>query len=219
MKKIVYFLMLPCLLFAGEVVSIQGDVKAFLNKGWVTIKKGDKIPSGTKIMTGVKSQVEILAPSGRVVIQPMTLITYNERVEGQDSRTDVALQNGAVGVKYTKPPQGKAEFRVQTPKGTASVRGTEELVSYDAVSGMKVFVIAGHVEAVGRQLFEGQDFGVSHRGNLWDKGVKLQDAVGILDESGQKDIAKRMRDMVDELLGEGLSLEDIANMLSDPQKL
>ncbi|URA11247.1 FecR family protein [Thermospira aquatica] len=219
MKKLIFFLMLPCFLYGGEVVSVQGDVKAFLNKAWVAIKKGDKIPSGTKIMTGVKSQAEILAPSGRVTIQPMTLITYNENIDGQDSRADITLQNGSVGVKYTKPPQGKAEFRVQTPKGTASVRGTEEMVSYDAVSGMRVFVISGHVEALGRQLLQDQDLGVSQRGNIWDKVVKIQNAVGILDEVGEKDTMKRMRDRVDELLGEGLSPEDIANMLSDPQKL
>ncbi len=219
MKNILWWIVLPCVLYAGEVVSVQGDVRAFVDKTWQVVKKGDKIASGTKIMTGVKSQVEIQSPYVRCVVKPMSLVTYTEKVAGQNVSTDVSLKTGTVEVKYNKPPQGKVEFRVQTPKGTASVRGTEEVVSYSAIEGMKVTVLSGHVEAVGRQLFTEQNIGVSPGGTVWDDSEKLKEIVGVLDEVKDEKTLSEIQDLLRRLLGEELSLDDIAKLLGDPQKL
>ncbi|MFN3660021.1 MAG: FecR domain-containing protein [Brevinematales bacterium] len=219
MKKGIVFLIVPCFLYAGEVVSVQGDVKMFINKTWQMVKKGDTIVSGTKIMTGVKSWVEIQSPYVRCVVKPMTLITYMEKTAGEDVSTDVSLKNGEVEVRYTKPPQGRVEFRVQTPKGTASVRGTEEVVSYDAVQGMRVTVVSGHVEALGRQLFSEQNAGVSPAGKVWDDTEQIKQGVSILDEFKDEQTLSEMQDLLRGLLGEGVSLEELARLLGDPQKL
>lgn len=219
MKNILWWIVLPCVLYAGEVVSVQGDVRAFVDKTWQVVKKGDKIASGTKIMTGVKSQVEIQSPYVRCVVKPMSLVTYTEKVAGQNVSTDVNLKTGTVEVKYNKPPQGKVEFRVQTPKGTASVRGTEEVVSYNSIEGMRVTVLSGHVEAVGRQLFSEQNLGVSPGGKIWDDAEKLNQAVSILDEFKDDEALSDIQDLLRGLLGEELSLDDIAKLLGDPQKL
>ncbi|MCX7883326.1 MAG: FecR family protein [Brevinematales bacterium] len=219
MKKWLWCILFPCFVYSGEVVSVEGDVKAFVNKAWQVVKKGDKISSGTKIMTGIKSSVEIQSPYVRVVVKPMTLLTYTEKTEAQNVSTDVGLQNGSVEVKYTKPPQGKVEFRVQTPKGTASVRGTEERVSYDTIGGMKVTVLSGHVEAVGRQLFADQNLGVSPTGKVWEDTEKLHEALGVVDEIKDERTFSDIQDLVRSLLGEELSLDDIAKLLGDPQKL
>jgi hypothetical protein len=219
MKNILWWIVLPCVLYAGEVVSVQGDVRAFVDKTWQVVKKGDQIPSGTKIMTGVKSQVEIQSPYVRCVVKPMSLVTYTEKTAGQNVSTDVSLKTGTVEVKYNKPPQGKVEFRVQTPKGTASVRGTEEVVSYSAIEGMKVTVLSGHVEAVGRQLFTEQNIEVSPGGTVWDDSEKLKEIVGVLDEVKDEKTLSEIQDLLRGLLGEELSLDDIAKILGDPQKL
>ncbi|MFN4217518.1 MAG: FecR domain-containing protein, partial [Brevinematales bacterium] len=153
------------------------------------------------------------------VVKPMTLITYTEKTAGENVSTDVGLKNGTVEVKYTKPPQGKVEFRVQTPKGTASVRGTEEVVSYDAIQGMRVTVVSGRVEALGRQLFSEQNVGVSSAGKVWDDTEQVREVVSILDEFKDERTFSEMQDLLRGLLGEELSLEELARLLGDPQKL
>jgi len=219
MKRWIIVLVIPCLMYGGEVVSVVGDVKAFVGQKWVALNKGSTLASGTKVMSGVKSEAQIKSPNGIITIKPMTLVTYEEKTTTEGTETTVGLKNGIVEVKYTKPPKGKAEFRVQTPKGTASVRGTEERVSYSVVEGMRLTVISGHVEVVGRQLLAGQELGVNPQGNVWDNTRRLSGMVHLGGDIQGEETVQNIRDIVSELLGEGLSLEDIANLLSDPQKL
>ncbi len=149
--------------YAGKVKSVKGDVKAMIGGKWQTAKTGMQINDGTAIMTGFSSSVVITYGAGEFKLKELSKATYTEKTKDDKTKSGVNLELGKVKVKYDKQAsQGKIGFTVQTPDGSASVRGTEELVMYFPDKGMTVIVLIGEVSienisGIVGSLFVGQE--------------------------------------------------------------
>lgn len=134
--------------WAGTVQKVSGDVMADFGKGWVPVKVGMKIPNKTDLMTGFDSSITIRYDAGEFVVQELSQVTFKEKSNSKRVDNELALKLGRVRVKYQKLKSRKqTSFKVTTPRGSASVRGTEEEVVYFPDFGMQVRVLLGHVDA------------------------------------------------------------------------
>lgn len=172
-------------LYAGTVLEVSGSAEAFIGGKWTAITKGMKIPDGSKIMTGVASSVKIETVGGFFEIKELSQATFSEKVDEKTADHKVALDVGRVRVRFVKPQGVKAGFRVTTPKGTASVRGTEEEVSYRPGFGMETTVFEGSIDVIdnaglGFISLQGQEGGVNELGKLVDPTDGLEDEFGYI---------------------------------------
>lgn len=164
MRKILVVLLVltAAYAYAGKVKSVKGDVKAMIGGKWQAAKAGMQINDGTALMTGFSSSVVITYGAGEFKLQELSKATFTEKTKADLTKSGVNLEMGKVKVKYDKQAaQGKIGFTVQTPEGSASVRGTEELVIYFPDLGMSVFVLVGEVSidnisGISGSLFVGQ---------------------------------------------------------------
>jgi hypothetical protein len=161
---LISFLFIPSASFAAIlVVSAKGDASMFENGQWKPLAKGQTLAEGVKISTGVNSSVVLNIDGSMVTVKPMTSIKiYKNTAGGSVQQTDIGLRHGAVQAKVNKLEKVKTKFTVTTPVATSSVRGTEEIVSYGPVEGMKIQVLEGIIDAFnadtrnsvsGRQVF------------------------------------------------------------------
>jgi len=133
--------------WAGTVQKVSGDVMADFGKGWAPVKVGTKIPNGTDLMTGFDSSITIRYGVGEFVVQELSQVTFKEKSNSKRVDNELDLKLGRVRVKYQKLKSRKqTSFKVTTPRGSASVRGTEEEVVYFPDFGMQVRVLLGHVD-------------------------------------------------------------------------
>jgi hypothetical protein len=148
---------------SGVIADLSGTVelKPAGKTGFAPASIGDSVAQDTVISTGFKSNVTITVGSATIVARPLTRLTLAEITTMQGTETvNVNLQAGRVRVDV-KPPAGtRANFTVQSPHATASVRGTEfeqdtrsievreGAVSYRGTNGPAVRVPAGAVTRV-----------------------------------------------------------------------
>jgi hypothetical protein len=133
MKKTftVIFLMVTALAFAQNpeamIREISGTVelKAIGSADWTPAKTGDRVAQSTIISTGFKSMAIVAVGSSTFTVRPLTRLSL-EAIMSQDNTEsiNVALRTGRVQVDVKPPAGGRANFTVQTPSATASVRGT-----------------------------------------------------------------------------------------------
>ena len=92
---------------------------------FVPAKAGSEVAQDTIVSTGFKSSAVIAAGNSVIMVKPLTRLSLAE-IQASSGTENVAmnLQTGRVKVDV-KPPAGtKANFKVQSPSSTASVRGT-----------------------------------------------------------------------------------------------
>lgn len=135
-------------LFAGTVISVSGKADVMSGGKWQSARVGMKINDGTRIMTGVGGNLKVESDHGTFTVRELSMITYSEKSSGKTVNQSLDMQMGKVQVKFKKVDGVKADFKVKTPKGTASVRGTEKIVIYYPASGMDVEVLEGVVDVL-----------------------------------------------------------------------
>ncbi|MDR0494471.1 MAG: FecR family protein [Treponema sp.] len=149
---------------SGIIREFSGDVqlKHSGSSTFVPAQSGSEVAQDTVVSTGFKSTAIIAVGSSTVVVQPLTRLSLAEIQTSAGTETiNMNLQSGRVKVEV-KPPAGtKANFSVQSPSATASVRGTsfefdtrnlkvsEGTVSFLGGDGIIMLVSAGGESFVG----------------------------------------------------------------------
>ena len=158
MKKylVPILLVITLLAFAGvsfaeiRVLSVKGTAAYKAGGQWVPLQTGAVLAVGTKVSTGVRSNVVIKINNHTVTVQPLTIMKVSESAEdGKSSTTRIGLRRGSVRTKIAHDARIKTVFKVSTPVATSSVRGTEQIVVYSPTFGMRVFVLSGNVQGEG----------------------------------------------------------------------
>jgi hypothetical protein len=167
-RTFVFILMLCAVVYGvsaldGVIRELTGDVelKATGKTVFSTARAGDKVAQDTIVSTGFKSTAVIVVGSSVITVKPLTRLSLAEIQSSSGTETtNVGLQTGRVRVDV-KPPAGtKANFTVQGPNATASVRGTsfdfdtvkisvsEGTVALSGASGPAAMVKAGSSSSV-----------------------------------------------------------------------
>jgi len=133
MRKIVIAIFLTAVITAGIsaqngiIREFTGDVelKHAGSAVFVPASAGASITTNTIISTGFRSTAVIEVGSSVISVSPLTRLTLAEIQSSENSENvNVDLAAGRVRVDV-KPPAGtRANFTVQSPSATASVRGT-----------------------------------------------------------------------------------------------
>jgi hypothetical protein len=196
MKKIIIILFILGffnLLFAGKVTEVKGQADVMQDGKWQKAEAGMAIDNNTKIMTGINSSLKIETKGGFYIVKELSMVTFNEISKDKSLDQKVSIEVGKVRVRFTKIAGIKSSFKVQTPKGTASVRGTEKEPSYFPIAGMNVLVIEGSSDIsdnngnsfIARQ---GESGGVSSDGDIYGESDLDEEAAGYMDQFGDDDI-------------------------------
>jgi len=148
MKRILIFLLLTGVVLgafaqSGTIQELTGEVelKPAGTAVFSQASVGAVINLDTIISTGFRSTAIIAVGSSVITVRPLTRLTLTEIQSSAGTETiNVNLQAGRLRVDV-KPPAGtKANFTVQSPSATASVRGT----SFD-IDIMNTKVLEGKV--------------------------------------------------------------------------
>jgi len=220
MKKSV-FLSVLIILAAGAslhaailVVSTKGEAAYLSGSQWKPLSKGQTIPEGTKISTGVNSNAVLNIDGSMVTVKPLTSVKiYKNSVSENSRETSVGLQYGAVKARIDKTARVKTRFNITTPVATSSVRGTEEIVSYGPSRGMRVQVLEGVISAFNNA---GVSNSVSGRQSFSLKGNESR-GDGLLNDVKSSAIIDIIAGAVtsDESIFEGISSGDTIDGMSD----
>ena len=148
----------------GVIQELTGEVELKLSgtSVFVPARAGDTVAMDTIISTGFRSTAIITVGSSTLTVRPLTRLSLREINSSAGAENlNVNLQAGRVKVDV-KPPAGtRANFTVQRPSATASVRGTsfefdtrnvnvnEGTVAFRGASGALMLVPAGTVSYVG----------------------------------------------------------------------
>jgi hypothetical protein len=148
---------------AGVIQSLTGDVqiKTANASAFTAAGVGTQIARDTIVSTGFRSTAVIAIGNSVITVQPLTRLTLAEIQSSQETETiNIDLQAGRVRVEVTPPAGARADFTVQTPSATASVRGTsfeidadtitvyEGTVTYSGTSGTAAMVNIGRTSFV-----------------------------------------------------------------------
>ena len=143
MKKIIITVLLAAFA-AGFAFSQNGVIRDFT--GSVELKQagssvfvpatvGASVAPNTVISTGFRSTAVIVIGGSTVTVNPLTRLTLAEIQSTANTETiNVNLQSGRVRVEVNPPAGARANFTLQTPSSTASVRGTVFEMNADKVS-------------------------------------------------------------------------------------
>jgi len=229
MKKLMLTLMAVLMtapLFAGKVVTVRGKADMLRNGKWTAIKKGMVIKNNTRIMTGMRGYVRVKERFGTFSVRELSMLTYHEKSGKKSNFQKVNLKIGHVRVSFKRIKGIKAGFKVRTPQGTASVRGTEQLVSFVPGQGMNVQVIHGIVQVLNNQgsgipTSLGQNLGIDPQGNLHDQwdNVKNFFQAYYPDVADWNDLNP---DQINQILNDVFNLPQIINILNglgEPERL
>ena len=97
-----------------------------------------KLAQGTKISTGVNSNVVLNINGDEITIRQMTMIKIEENsLSTTESNTKIGLKRGGLNARVAKLKTLKTSFKISTPVATSSVRGTWEEVFYGPGMGMQ----------------------------------------------------------------------------------
>jgi len=167
-KALLASVLMVCALYAfaqnGVIRELSGEV-ALRHVGtaeFVLATIGSVVAQDTIVSTGFRSGAVIEIGSITLTVRPLTRLSLTEirAVAGAES-TSLNLQAGRVRVDVRPPAGARADFSVQSPNTSASVRGTsfefdmrnitvlEGAVSFRGNRGVPVIVRAGGESSVG----------------------------------------------------------------------
>jgi FecR protein len=119
------------------VASIQGEVTVIHADGSVEpVTSTTVMGRGDQLATGVDSKVTVRFQDGsRMTVGEMTqLYVADLLVQGSRQNVQVAIKLGEVSAQVNPKKQYQTDFKVSTPSGTTSSRGTVFTVFYDPVA-------------------------------------------------------------------------------------
>lgn len=133
-----------------RVVAVQPDVQCHKagtpEDDWVTVEKDTVLKQGDEISCDPDGACTLqFADTSTVVVKNTSQLKIASFfTEGGVVRTEILLKMGEVAAKVNKSEATRSDFRIKSPTGTASVRGTElKTVSYTPTQGMKVVLVSG----------------------------------------------------------------------------
>jgi hypothetical protein len=134
----------------AEVVYVEGVVDLELANGRRTEAFfGDVLQSGDTIITGQTGRAELELVAGNTVrIDPDTVFSIQETVQGEDRRTVLATTVGSVRFRFEQLLE--QEPILGTAAVSAGVRGTEVTV-FSGVDGGSLFLVTSGLVAVRSQ--------------------------------------------------------------------
>jgi len=150
MKKIimmVLFFALAVSVFAqnGVIREITGEVEIKHSgaSSFIPAAAGAVVNLNTIISTGFRSTAVVVIGNSTLTVRPLTRLSLAEIQSTSNSESvNVNLQAGRVRVDVNPPSGTKANFTVQSPSATASVRGTSfefDMVNVSVEKGKVAF--------------------------------------------------------------------------------
>ncbi len=226
MKKISFSMLMVIMtapLFAGTVISVSGKVDVMSGGKWQSAKTGMKISDGTKIMTGVKGFMKVESDHGTFSVKELSMVTYNEKTSGKTVDQSLDMEMGKVQVKFKKIKGIDANFKVKTPKGTASVRGTEKIVTYYPASGMDVTVLEGVVDVLNNfgtvvPTREGQGIQITFDSDFKDKIDEMRERFELNQDNWSENDKLQWR-IINDILDDVFKFDDIPGLSNEPERL
>ena len=118
----------------AEVISFTGKAEYQSSLGWVSLKVGDLLDSGTVISTGFKSSAVLKIGDSRFTVAPLSRITISKLLETDSgTETEMNLSAGKLKIDVKASPGKTAAFTVKSPVATASIRGTSGDFYYNGI--------------------------------------------------------------------------------------
>ena len=120
----------------GEVTFIRGDVR-IQPQGtdtWRSLRSGDRILHGNRILTGDDGAVEITYKDGTsFLLRSSTDVTINKAVIKEEKRIlrSIIQKTGRSISRLNKATGKENRYEISTPSAIAAARGTEFRVSVD----------------------------------------------------------------------------------------
>ena len=172
MKKTFFAVLMLCVtalgLFAQAAVvrEVAGDVqlKPAGASEFSPALPGSEVAQDTIVSTGFRSTAVIDVGSSKITVQSLTRLSLAEiQMNSGAENLNMKLQSGRVKVDVKPPAGARANFTVQSPSATASVRGTsfefdtrklkvsEGKVSFRGNKGISMPVSSGSDSFVGNE--------------------------------------------------------------------
>jgi len=110
-----------------EVIEVKGSVDHKLpGQKWEPLKAGMKIKRGAMVQTGIKSGALLqFGKSTKVLVRASTFAVINESFAEKNAYAgEMRVDVGSVRLEAKPEREEKLDFKVETPQGTAAVRGT-----------------------------------------------------------------------------------------------
>jgi|GEM_PF-2185942 len=148
--------------YGGMVTEISGKVDILSGDKWQKAVLAMEVKTGDRIMTGMNSSIRVETEGGFFEVKELSMVTFSEARTSTSHDQKLTLDTGKVRVRFSKIIGVQSSFKVQTPRGTASVLGTEEEVGYSSLNGMSVYVIDGQVVAANNN---GNSLGIDRGGH------------------------------------------------------
>jgi len=161
-----------------RVVAVQPDVQ--FHKGgspadaWLPCEKNTVLKAGDEVTCDPDGQATLaFADNSTVVVRNTTQLKIASFfTEGGVVRTEILLKMGEVAAQVNKSEATKSDFRIKSPTGTASVRGTKlEKVSFTPTTGMSVQIAEGSISlgnnsGTATAISKGEEGHVNHEGGV-----------------------------------------------------
>lgn len=164
---VIYLTALPLAAADARFASLKGTVQIFEKQKWVNVNLQTKIPSGTLIQTGYRSQAVIMyATGGQMALAQNTRVTVLDTPSTSGTNREIILDHGQVSAFVRKGDQGAPnKFQMRTPTQVAGVRGS-------MIAGM----LAGKTLTVEAIQSAAQIAQVSANSNVQSAGAALAQA-------------------------------------------
>ena len=114
---------------SGEVTLIAGNV-TMTPKGGAQKKlaKGDTVPVGATVRTAQRARVVIMMTNSSAIRltggSEAVIAVMDDAGAGAQSKVNVNLRSGSVGALIDRSKNREIDFKIQTPHGVATARGT-----------------------------------------------------------------------------------------------
>lgn len=138
---------------AGEVRVMRGSNSTKDRYSGYFVQKSEEVELSRqdKVITGKYGVALVRFYDGSTVwIDSSSVLQMKELklalIQGQSYNIQVNMLVGRVRVQVPQVRGVNKKFQVHTPDGTASVRGTEKLITFDRNTGTRVHVLKGKVE-------------------------------------------------------------------------
>jgi hypothetical protein len=133
------------------VTAVEGDVEfrqPSKSKKWAKLAKEAKLAIGDQVQTGLKSKCLLrVGEATMVLIRSSSFATLSRSfIEKNTVEGELRLDVGSVFIEVDDQKPEKVDFKVSTPMGTASIRGSGMIVTFSEL-GMDVQQTQGTIFA------------------------------------------------------------------------
>lgn len=156
-----------------SVVSVTGTAEwRHPNGAWQPVRSGMALAKGDEVFTGPSGRVVLQMNTGRITVNPLSRVTIEANTQVQSAAATVlGVQLGNVRALVDHSRPGTQSITVNTPVGSAGIRGSEVDLSYSPDMGAEIEQLAGYSQVENEQGREssniaGQGSSISAEGEL-----------------------------------------------------